>query len=65
LGAIVEIMLGTSARIGEVLALRRRDVDITGAPPTKGSVSANRQPRGLTESICIPRVPDLTQPFRS
>ncbi|MGK2855486.1 MAG: tyrosine-type recombinase/integrase, partial [Microbacteriaceae bacterium] len=34
LGAIVEVMLGTSARIGEVLAIRRRDVDITGAPPS-------------------------------
>lgn len=27
-------MLGTSARIGEVLAIRRRDVDIAGAPPS-------------------------------
>src|SRR5690606_23257188 len=27
LSAIVEVMLGTSARIGEVLAIRRRDVD--------------------------------------
>ncbi|MDQ4490778.1 site-specific integrase [Sinomonas sp. ASV486] len=34
LGAIVEVMLGTSARIGEVLAIRRRDVDITAAPPS-------------------------------
>ncbi|MET4580984.1 integrase [Conyzicola nivalis] len=34
LGAIVEVMLGTSARIGEVLAIRRRDVDITGAVPS-------------------------------
>lgn len=34
LGAIIEIMLGTSARIGEVLAIRRRDIDITGAPPS-------------------------------
>lgn len=34
LGAIVEVMLGTSARIGEVLAIRRRDVDLTGALPT-------------------------------
>lgn len=29
LGAIVEIMLGTSARIGEVLAIRRRDIDLS------------------------------------
>ncbi|WP_422934206.1 tyrosine-type recombinase/integrase [Sinomonas sp. P47F7] len=34
LGAIVEVMLGTSARIGEVLAIRRRDVDITSSPPS-------------------------------
>ena len=34
LGAIVEVMLGTSARIGEVLAIRRRDIDITGAVPS-------------------------------
>jgi len=34
LGAIVEVMLGTSARIGEVLAIRRRDVDLTNAAPT-------------------------------
>lgn len=34
LGAIVEVMLGTSARIGEVLAIRRRDVDVTSATPT-------------------------------
>ncbi len=34
LGAVVEVMLGTSARIGEVLAIRRRDVDVTIAPPT-------------------------------
>jgi integrase len=27
-------MLGTSARIGEVLAIRRRDVDVTGAMPS-------------------------------
>lgn len=34
LGAIVEVMLGTSARTGEVLAIRRRDVDITSAVPS-------------------------------
>lgn len=33
LGAIVEVILGTSARIGEVLAIRRRDVDVTGGTP--------------------------------
>jgi integrase len=34
LGQIVEVMLGTSARIGEVLAIRRADVDATTMPPT-------------------------------
>jgi integrase len=34
LGAIIEVMLGTSARIGEVLAIRRRDVDITSPVPS-------------------------------
>ncbi|MCL2785039.1 MAG: site-specific integrase, partial [Propionibacteriaceae bacterium] len=29
LSAIIEVMLGTSARIGEALAIRRRDVDVT------------------------------------
>ena len=29
LGAIVKVVLGTSARIGEVLAIRRRDIDVT------------------------------------
>ncbi|ANH39508.1 Tyrosine recombinase XerC [Nocardioides dokdonensis FR1436] len=31
---IIEVMLGTSARIGEVLAIRKCDVDVTGAPAT-------------------------------
>jgi integrase len=31
---IIEVMLGTSARIGEVLALRRCDVDVTVSPAT-------------------------------
>ena len=34
LGLLVEVMLGTSARIGEALALRRRDLDVTSSPPT-------------------------------
>ena len=34
LGAIVEVMLGTSARIGEVLAIRLSDVDVAGAVPS-------------------------------
>jgi integrase len=31
---IIEVMLGTSARIGEVLAIRKCDVDVTSSPPT-------------------------------
>jgi hypothetical protein len=42
LGAIIEVMLGTSARIGEVLAVRRRDVDVTSPVPSAGSPQ-NRQ----------------------
>lgn len=34
LEAIIEVMLGTSARIGEVLALRKCDVDVTSSPAT-------------------------------
>jgi len=34
LSAIVEVMLGTSARIGEVLAIRRRDIDLTSQVPS-------------------------------
>jgi integrase len=34
LSAIIETMLGTSARIGEVLALRRRDLDLTSTMPS-------------------------------
>lgn len=34
LGAMIEVMLGTSARIGEVLAIRRRDIDITSPVPS-------------------------------
>jgi len=34
LGQIVEVMLGTSARIGEVLVIRRSDLDVTTTPAT-------------------------------
>lgn len=34
LEAIIEVMLGTSARIGEVLAIRKCDVDVTRTPAT-------------------------------
>lgn len=45
LGAIVEVMLGTSARIGEVLAIRRRDIDVTSPVPSiriNGTIIAHR-----------------------
>ncbi|MRG58811.1 tyrosine-type recombinase/integrase [Agromyces sp. CFH 90414] len=41
----MDIMLGTSLRIGECLALRRCDVDITSSPPTlvvSGTVVSNK-----------------------
>jgi len=34
LGQIIEVMLGTSARIGEVLAIRLQDLDLDGPIPT-------------------------------
>ena len=40
------VMVGTSARIGEVLALRRCDVDVTSDPPTvliAGTITQTRQ----------------------
>ncbi|WP_342000340.1 site-specific integrase [Microbacterium sp. LWH7-1.2] len=45
LGGIIEVMLGTSARIGEVLAIRRRDVDITSPVPSiriAGTIVSNK-----------------------
>ena len=45
LGQIVEVMLGTSARIGEVLAIRRLDIDVTSATPSIricGTIVAHR-----------------------
>ena len=45
LGAIVEVMLGTSARIGEVLAIRRCDIDVTSPAPSihiNGTIVAHR-----------------------
>lgn len=46
LGPIIEVMLGTSARIGEVLALRRCDVDIAGPPPTARICGTIVSPKG-------------------
>lgn len=34
LEALIDVMVGTSARIGEALAIRRCDVDVTSSPPT-------------------------------
>jgi integrase len=34
LSAVIEVMLGTSARIGEALAIRRRDVDVASERPS-------------------------------
>ncbi len=45
LSAIIEVMLGTSARIGEALALRRCDVDIAGLRPIvsiRGTIVTSR-----------------------
>jgi len=45
LGAIVEVMLGTSARIGEVLAIRRRDIEVTSPTPSiriTGTIGSHR-----------------------
>lgn len=42
----MDIMLGTSARVGECIGLRRCDVDITSAPPTMpidGTVVQNKE----------------------
>ena len=47
LSAIIEIMLGTSARIGEVLALRRMDVDVTGVKPLVAIRGTIVTPRGV------------------
>ncbi len=50
LGAIVEVMLGTSARIGEVLAIRRRDVDVTSAQPSIRIAGTIVSPQGAPTS---------------
>ena len=47
LSAIIEVMLGTSARIGEALTLRRRDVDVTGPRPTVSIHGTIVTPRGV------------------
>lgn len=68
---IIEVMLGTSARIGEVLAIRKCDVDVTGSPATvricgtivspKGRPT-HRQPHPKTKSSTrILAVPGFTE----
>lgn len=67
---IIEAMLGTSARIGEVLAIRKRDVDVTGSPATVrlcGTIVSpagkptNRQPHPKTaKSSRTVSVPSFT-----
>lgn len=42
---IIEIMLGTSARIGEVLAIRKCDVDVTVTPRPCASAEPSCRPR--------------------
>ena len=46
LGQIVEVMLGTSSRIGEALAFRRMDVDVTSAMPTMKIAGTIVSPKG-------------------
>lgn len=43
---IIEVMLGTSARIGEVLAIRKCDVDVTVTPATVRICGTIVSPRG-------------------
>lgn len=44
---IIEVMLGTSARIGEVLALRKCDVDVTCTPPRVRICGTIVSPKGM------------------
>ncbi|MDR1293964.1 MAG: site-specific integrase [Bifidobacteriaceae bacterium] len=46
LSVIVEVMLGTSARIGEALAIRRRDIDVTGPNPSMAIRGTIVAPKG-------------------
>ena len=47
LSGIIEVMLGTSARIGEALAIRRRDVDVVGPRPSVSIRGTIATPRGV------------------
>ena len=67
---IIEVMLGTSARIGEVLAIRKCDVDVTRAPATvlicgtivspKGRPTARQPHPKTTSSTRLVSVPSFT-----
>jgi integrase len=67
---IIEVMLGASARIGEVLAIRKCDVDVTRSPSTvriSGTIVSpsgeptHRQPHPKTQkSTCTVSVPSFT-----
>lgn len=46
LGQIVEVLLGTSSRIGEALAFRRMDVDVASATPTMEIAGTVIWPKG-------------------
>jgi integrase len=46
LDAVIEVMLGSSLRIGEVLALRRCDVDLTTSPATVRNSGTIVSPKG-------------------
>ena len=43
---VIEVMLGTSARIGEVLAIRKCDVDVTDSPGDSPYLRNHRLPEG-------------------
>ena len=70
LGQVVEVMLGTSARVGEVLAIRRCDLDVTTRPATlricgtvvsERGVGTFRQPHPKTDrSNRIVALPSFT-----
>ena len=70
LGSIIEVMLGTSARIGEVLAIRRCDIDVTSAIPSirlagtiisrKGEVTFRQDHPKTARSVRVVALPTFT-----
>ena len=70
LGAIIEVMLGTSARIGEVLAIRRCDVDVTSVVPSirlagtivsrKGELTFRQDHPKTARSVRVVALPSFT-----